>query len=59
MESKASEMSKEQFLRADKSVRQRYIAGKSKKQLSKICKAYGLNVHGGAFAMSFALMNLK
>lgn len=50
---------KEEFLRADKRTRQKYLANKNKKQLQKICKAYGITVHGGAFTMAHVLVNLK
>lgn len=52
-------MTKAEFLKLTTKERQKYLSTMNKKQLQKVCKAYGLNVHGGAFAMSAALINLK
>ena len=52
-------MTKAEFLKLEPKERRKYLSNMSKKQLQKVCKAYGIEIHGGAFAMSAALVNLK
>lgn len=52
-------MTKAEFVALPIAEKNKHLSTMNKKQLQKLCRAYGLRPHGGTFVMKYALVHLK